>query len=285
MDFSQTVIANVMAYIGNNKPEEEFDEDLIRHMVLNTIRANQKKFRNEYGNMVICCDDTQIWRKETFPQYKANRKKERKASPHDWNKIFTTINTIRDEVRDNLPYKFIKVEHAEADDVIGTLCSTYGHYHAPRPPTKMEPILILSRDKDFVQFQKYINVRQYSPITKEYITTANPDRALKEHIIYGDRGDGIPNILTDDNCLVEGRRQKPISKAILEDWVNGKMPKDLPGYERNNRLINLEEIPKEIGEKVMFQFVNASNVPTKKQLLDYFIKHKLQTMTLQLGDF
>ena len=70
------------------------EEGLVRHMVLTSLRMFKNKFSDKYGTLVICCDDKKNWRKELFPYYKANRKKDRAASDLDWQQIFETINTI-----------------------------------------------------------------------------------------------------------------------------------------------------------------------------------------------
>ena len=105
----------------NSDPRAKIDEGLIRHIVLNSLRSYTKQFKAKYGNMVICCDSKKYWRREVFPFYKSNRKKDRDKSDFDWNLIFETLNKIRDELKQNLPYRVIEVEGAEADDIIAVL--------------------------------------------------------------------------------------------------------------------------------------------------------------------
>ena len=248
VDFSQVIISTLMAQIGNHK-NVKIEEDIIRHMVLNAIRAHKVKFSPEFGEMVIACDDKNYWRKQIYPYYKANRKKERDASELDWNAVFQTLNKIRQEMKEFFPYKVIQVEHAEADDIIATLVKEY-HMR--------EKILILSGDKDFGQLQKYPNVKQYSPVLKKYITCTNPDLFLKEHIMKGDASDGIPNFLSADNVFVMGIRQSPVTAKKMSSWMlqepeqfcNENM---LRNYKRNQQLIDLECIPTEISEQVLEQ--------------------------------
>lgn len=278
VDFSQVIISTLMAQIGNHK-NVKIEEDIIRHMVLNAIRAHKVKFSPEFGEMVIACDDKNYWRKQIYPYYKANRKKERDASELDWNAVFQTLNKIRQEMKEFFPYKVIQVEHAEADDIIATLVKEY-HMR--------EKILILSGDKDFGQLQKYPNVKQYSPVLKKYITCTNPDLFLKEHIMKGDASDGIPNFLSADNVFVMGIRQSPVTVKKMSSWMlqepeqfcNENM---LRNYKRNQQLIDLECIPTEISEQVLEQYNTQKK--DRSKLFNYFIEKRLKNLIDCVGDF
>lgn len=244
------------------------------------------KFNDEYGELVICADDRKYWRREAFEYYKSNRKKERQESNLDWNMIFDTLNKIKLELKENFPYKVIQVPRAEADDIIGTLCKRFGHLGIA--PPNAEKILILSSDKDFGQLQKYANVDQYSPVGKSFIRISNPERFLREHIIKGDRGDGIPNFLSQDDTFAIGKRQKPIKSANFVDWSDMD-PKDfcdekmLEQYNRNQMLIDLDFIPQDVQDAINEEF---DTVEVKRgNLLNYFIKHKLKNLTEVIGEF
>ena len=220
LDLNQVMISNLMMQPGI--ASGGIDENLIRHMVLNSIRMYNVKFKDEYGDLVICADDKKYWRKDLFPYYKAARKKSREDSPYDWNLIFETLNRVRDEIRENFPYKVIQIDKTEADDVIGTICINYG---VELRNSQSEKILILSSDKDFMQLQKFANVDQYSPMAKKFLKTSEPIKFLKEHILKGDRGDGIPNILSSDDTFITEARQKPVTEKKLNTWVAQK-PED-----------------------------------------------------------
>ena len=173
VDLNQVMIANMMMQIGNHQ-NAEIDVSMLRHMILNTLRANRKKFTSEYGELVICCDDKNYWRRQAYPYYKANRKKTRDKSEMDWNSIFQALNTIRDELKEFFPYKVIQVDTCEADDIIGVITHEEGTVL-----NAGEPILILSGDKDYIQLHKYANVKQYDPTRKRWISNANPSRAMQ----------------------------------------------------------------------------------------------------------
>ena len=283
LDLNQVMIANLMMQIRNSS---EVEEDMLRHMILNSLRLYRTKFAKDYGDLVICCDDKNYWRKQIFPYYKAHRRADREKSPLDWNNIFTILNRIRDELKETFPWRVLQVETAEADDIIGTLCHRFGKI---LKADGVENILILSGDKDFGQLQKYANVEQFSPVTKKWIRINNPEAFLREHIMKGDRGDGIPNFLSGDNCIVAGQRQKPLMSKKLDTWISLD-PLDfcnemmLRNYKRNEALVNLDMIPSEIQEQINNQYDNYQ-IPDRKGLLNYFIKKRLKHLMEHIGEF
>ena len=273
VDLNQVLLAGLMAQIANHKGK--LDEDLVRHMILNIIRNHIKNFKSEYGDVVLCCDNRKYWRKEYFPFYKAGRKKTREKSDLDWHLIFDMLAKFKVELRENFPYKVIDVEGAEADDIIGTLVPR----HAPH-----EKILILSSDGDFLQLQQYgSNVKQYNPSQKKFVKSIDPLLELKEKIIRGDKGDGIPNIFSPSDCFVRDLRQKPITKGMLDKILNEDLTHPnwtadaVSGFSRNKILIDLTQIPSEIKEKIINTY--EETVPAKRnKLLNYFIEHKLKNL-------
>ena len=279
VDYNQVAISNLMEQIGSSKTP--IDESLVRHMILNTIRTYVKKFKESHGpEVVIACDNKNYWRREIYPHYKSNRKKARDASGHDWNTIFECLNKIRDELRDHSPYKVISVDTCEADDVIATLVQKY---------SSTQKIMILSSDKDFAQLQRYTNVEQYSPILKKYIKEPLPLLQLKQLIIRGDKGDGIPNILSADDVFVSGGRQKPITEAKIIGWMNQEA-KDfcndemLRNFSRNEMLIDLMKIPERLANEILHTYENAIG-HSKQDFLNYMIANRLKNLIEVLDDF
>jgi 5'-3' exonuclease len=199
----------------------------------------------------------------------------------NWTQIFDALHKIRDELKAFFPYRVVQVDGAEADDIIGSLVMANGDTN--------EKILILSGDKDFVQLQRYNNVKQYDPVQKKYRTTNDPDRFIKEHIMRGDVGDGIPNFLSSDNCFVVGERQKPILSKNLEKWVNQK-PEEfcdermLRGYRRNQQLVDLSFIPDDIQANVITEYA-AQSGKDRKNLFNYFIEKKLKNLIESINEF
>jgi len=276
VDVNQIMISNLMVQI-NGRNAVELNENLVRHMVLNSLRAHNKKFRKDYGEMVIACDSGKVWRRQAFPNYKAGRKANREKSEHNWELIFDILARVKDEIKTFLPYKVIELETAEADDIIAVLCRRI-----------KEKILILSGDKDFIQLHNE-RIRQYNPVLNKFVgKDENPSLYIKEHILRGDRSDGIPNVLSDDNVFIEGRRQTPLSKKKVESWVNEVVPtfteEQQKNYERNRQLIDLNCVPKELEDKINREFENIE-VATRDKILNYFITKKLKTLIEVIDEF
>ena len=280
LDFSNIIVGSIM--VAHKVPDEErFGEDFIRHLVLNSIRSYRNKYKNKYGEIVICTDFHSSWRKEVFPFYKAHRKvareKQKTEKGMDWSALFDTISKIIVEIDTFFPYKVIRVPHAEGDDVIAVLSRAF-----------KEKSLIVSSDKDFSQLYKYNWVRQFSPMKQKMLNGIDPIAYLKEHIIRGDKGDGIPNILSADDCIVNGVRQKPISKKKVANWLvqdphdfNDEMKS---GWIRNKILIDFDLIPKNITEAILEQY-NSEKKYQQGQLMNYFIKNRLKYLMENMGDF
>jgi 5'-3' exonuclease len=111
IDLNQVLLSGLMAQISGKKGVK-LDESLIRHMILNILRMHIRNFRNEYGEVVLCCDNRKYWRKEFFPFYKAGRKKSREKSDLDWHLIFDMLAKFKQELKENFPYKVIDVDGA-----------------------------------------------------------------------------------------------------------------------------------------------------------------------------
>lgn len=263
----------------------DINEDLIRHMVLNSIRMYNVKFREQYGEVVIACDGGS-WRRDVFPQYKWKRRQAREddKSSLDWNEVFEILNKVRDELTEYFPYKVVHVPGVEADDIIGTLVEETQEFG------KHEDVMIVSADKDFIQLQKYNNVRQFSPMTKKFVQEKNPRLYLMEHLFKGDSGDGVPNVLSSDNVFVDGIRQSPVTKKKMEAWLAAEDLRDAMGEEiyrnfiRNKKLIDLSEIPLSVKESIINNYVNAKSAP-KMRILNYLIKNRCRQLVECVGDF
>jgi 5'-3' exonuclease len=278
IDMNQIMISNLMMQLKG----DALNENLVRHMVLTALRAFERQYSPTYGEVVLAYDSKHYWRKEAFPFYKQNRKKDREASNLDWNAIFEVLNKIRDEIKTFFPYKVVEVYGAEADDVISTLTTfqSYRNIKLEKDGNKPEKVLILSGDKDFIQLQKFPFVKQYNPILKKEIKHDNPKEYILEHIIKGDKSDGIPNFLSDDDTFVVNKRQKPISKKNLERWVTldpwdfCQTPEAKANYLRNKNLIDLECIPENLGVEIINYYKSLNN-SEKKVPLEYFKQYQL----------
>jgi len=279
IDNTQLLLSTIFAQV---KDISTIDEEMVRHIALNTYRMYRTKFKGKYGEIVLC-QDANSWRKEVFPHYKANRKKDREGSKAKWDHALSIMSKIRDEVRDNFPYKHMRISRCEADDVIGVLAK---HFH------KHEPIIIVSSDKDFAQLQQYPGVEQYSPTTKNKVVYKDPIATLNEHIIRGDSGDGVPNVLSEDDCfIVDGKRQKPITAKRLAELQESLGSDNLffnetirKNWERNKTLIDLSKIPPDVEAEIINKWEQPHD-SSRSKLINYFMEHRLKNLMECIDEF
>lgn len=285
VDNSQIVLSSIFSQYPNPETMVVGNDpiNLIRHITLNTYRHIKDKFGEEYGDLVICQDSNNYWRKDIFPHYKANRKKAREDNQEYWDVIYDAMKTIRTEVAENMPYKNIKIDRCEADDIIGVLAK---HYH-----TK-ESVLIVSNDKDFQQLLYYPNVKLYSPHKKTMVECEDPTMFLFEQIVRGDSSDGVPNILSDeDTFLVDTKRQKPITAKRLAEFLN-TIPSDVSSnkqdftvqaFKRNQQLIDLAMIPETYEQEILKKY--SEPLLNTHKMFNYFVEHKLTHLMKDLTSF
>ena len=285
IDYTQVVLGSIIVSLNRG---EDLDDKLVRHITLNNLRYYRNRFKEEYGELVICTDDKHYWRRDYFPNYKANRKKDRESSPYDWNEIFSAVNMIRDELDIYFPYKVLHIDGAEADDIIAVVLLNRAE----------DKNIIISSDKDFIQLHRE-SISQYSPVTKKVLNGENPQAYLKEHIIKGDRSDGVPNVLSSDDTFISEKRQKPIRKTTivtLLEAMNEYDPETLyqiakcnkytwvRNWQRNETLIDLTKIPEEIVENILYEF-DGQVEGYRNNLLNYFIDNKLNSLIKEIQEF
>ena len=244
-----------------------------------------KRYRDEYGQMVICADGMKNWRREVFPPYKANRKKGREESDQDWSETFRILHMVKDEIKENLPYKVLHIEGCEADDIIATLTMQTQEFGLH------EPVMIVSSDKDFIQLQRYSNVKQFSPIQKKMVANENPITYLWNHIFRGDTGDGVPNVLSTDDTFISEAKQTPLRQTKIDDWIHNAerlrdvMPEEIyRNYQRNKRLIDLTQIPEDIQQNIINNF-NEQKPAMKMKVLNYLIKKRCNNLIEVVEEF
>jgi 5'-3' exonuclease len=277
VDYSGIAISNIFTQ------KDALSENLVRHMILNSLRMYNVKFRGKYGQMVLACDGGNTWRRNLFPQYKASRKKNREEGGLDWPEFFRILTMVREEIKQNLPFKVLHLDTIEADDIIATLVERTQKFG------KNEPVMIVSADKDFIQLQQYSNVAQFSPMTKSFVKEKDPIRYLQEHIIRGDSGDGVPNILSGDNVFVNGERQTPISSKKVEAWIQSWSDltkvmdeQTLRNLQRNRALIDLSNIPESKKSLIINSFEIAK---TNSNVLNYLVTKRCSNLIECAAEF
>ena len=293
VDYSQVALSNILSFQRELKGSESEVKNLIRHVTLSTLKSYKKKYGKEYGELVICCDGRKYWRREFFPNYKANRKKARDNSDLDWTLIFDTLSQIRDEIKQNFPYKVLHLDRAEADDIVAVMAKWCQTNALVQQGLVEEPqkILVVSSDGDFIQLQKYDNITQWSPIQKKYIKATKKELHEKTitHIVKaGD--DGIPNILSADDVFIKGERQKPVSAKRLQEFIeNGfiacKNDEERRNWHRNQTLVDFEFIPEDVSNEIIDTYSNYKTTADKMTIMNYLIANKCRLLLDELEDF
>ena len=274
IDYNAIAISNVVAM------KMDVEENMVRHMILNSIRMHRVKHKEKYGEVVICCDGGKNWRKEYFPAYKHKRRSARKDSSMDWNELFRITDAVLQEIKENFPWKVVQVAECEADDIIGEMVrytQEFGQH---------EPVMIISGDKDFAQLQKFDNVAQYSPVQKKFIKEDNPRLQIWNLVLKGDTSDGVPNVLSADNCFVDEIRQTPLRQNKIDQLIDD--PKSLGeevyrNYLRNKNLIDLDYTPEAIKKTIVERY--DSYVVPKQNVLNYLMEKRCRMLIESVTEF
>ena len=294
VDYSQVALATILTFQRELRGDEAEVKNLIRHVVLSTIKSYKKKYGKEYGQIVIAADGRKYWRKEVFEHYKASRKKARDASDLDWKLIFDTLSEMRDDLVKYFPYKVIHVERAEADDIIAVMTKWVQTNELVQEGLMEEPqkVLILSSDKDFKQLQAEWNVKQWSPMQKKFVTATKSEIRdwMIEHIVKGDAGDGVPNIFSKDDVFVIGERQKVVSAKRLAEFIEkGKdacrNDEELRNWSRNEKLVNFAHIPADVENEIVQTYLNSKPNNDKMMIMNYLIEKRCRLLLDELEDF
>lgn len=292
LDFSGTVFAALHVDIASGAdPHKEY----VRHLCLNMIRAYNKRFKEEFGEMTICLD-SKSWRENVYEFYKWDRKQDRDGDDNDWSVIFEYITEIQDELRQNFPFPIIKVNGLEADDTM---------YHIAKH--SKEPTLIISNDKDMVEATKFENVQQYRPYLKGMYVVDDPKFYGFELMMHGDKADGIPSVRCADDFLKVQYQQReagttvmrapPINKKLKEavwDVINqgDDAIKKVLGEEnfkhfaRNRQLIDMENTPPDLVDACFVEYDRAKqNRGNIMQCLNWMTAQRMNLLAREISDF
>jgi hypothetical protein len=287
IDYSQVSLANILSFKKElMSGDAKATTDLIRHATLSTLKSYKKKYGKDYGDIVVCCDGRNYWRRAYFEHYKASRKKNREASDLDWKMIFDTLGKIREEIKETFPYKVLHLDQCEADDIIAVLAKQTQEFGFS------EDVMIVSSDKDFKQLHKFKNVKQYSPLLRKMVTAKQSEihGNMVEHIVKGDSGDGIPNILSKDDCFVTGTRQTPVSAKRLTEFMERgvdacRNDDEKRNWDRNQVLVNFERIPEDIQKTILDNYLNSKPKGDKMAIMNYLIANRCRLLLDEIEEF
>lgn len=281
LDMSNLVFSQVLDF--HNSTKEQPDMSLIRNLSLGKIQSIKTKCKAYSGELVAAFDSRNYWRRDVFPYYKGKRKAARDKSTFDWKAFFPMFEQFKQEMKDYLPIKCIDVDGAEADDIMAVLAQRFG---------PSGDVCIVTSDKDMIQIQHLCPaVKQWSPWHAKFLTPKNMEYSLFEHIICGDTGDGVPNILSDDDCIMnEGKRQKPLRKTKIAEWAKYGINSPelfcpdasaLDKFVRNRRLIDLREVPETLVSDIIRAY--DETVPAKGQQFTYLTANRLTNILKEGG--
>jgi hypothetical protein len=295
VDYSQVALAAILTFQRELKGTESEVKNLIRHVTLSTLKSYKKKYGKEYGELVICCDGRKYWRKEFFEFYKGMRKSNRDKSDLDWKLIFDTLSEMREDISQHFPYRVMHIDRAEADDIIAVMTQYLQENLLIQEGLVEEPqkILILSSDKDFKQLQLYPTVKQWSPMQKKYITATKKEIVEHkiEHIVKGDTGDGVPNILSKDDVFMKGERQKAnvAAKRLQEFFDNGftacRNDEERRNWHRNTTLVDFDHIPPDVKESIIVSYISSKPKGDKMSIMNYLMEHRCRLLLDEIEDF
>lgn len=289
VDTSQILISSATMEMKLQKVDAGF----LRHIFFSKILSIKKKFPEYSDKIVLALDDKDYWRKDVFPFYKGTRKKMREKSTIDWDSLFTSLNEVIADLEQLNYYSMVRVSRCEADDVIATICKYSQNNELVKQGLVEEPqlIKIISADTDLAQLQKYKNVSQWSPMQKKQVKPDDLRYFMFEHIMRGDTGDGVPNILSPDNSLMDGIRQKPMTEKFIQEVMKMSDPhKELTGevlrnYQRNEKLVNLDFIPQSYEDAIIAEYEAQKPKKDKMKLMMYFQQHRMKVLSESLQEF
>lgn len=287
IDFSNILYSTFYGSVGAKNVLDEEKVAMWRYFIFNTLLKIKRVTKAD--EIVLCMDDSskKYWRREVFPYYKAKRSIDRAKSTIDYDKFFESVDIFVDDLK-NIPFKQVKVPGAEGDDCIAILCEYL--------TSNREQITVVSVDKDLQQLQRYSNVVCYNPVTDQFVKCEDTHTFLMMHIIKGDSGDGVPNILSEDNIFMQdGKRQKSITQKKLdemldiglEEWLIRNQLVD--NYERNRTMVELssEIIPKSIKHDIIYSYNNYEK-PSGNLYMNVaglMDKYNIRGLKDRIGDF
>lgn len=290
IDYSQVVIASCLAFGSDMDKGKDTKKaiDIIRHATLSTLLKYKTDYGSKYGDIILCADGGKNWRRDYFPFYKAARKGKREESKTDWKTIFTFASELLEELRTIFPYRAIRVDEAEGDDIVAVLTKYLSENDVVQEGLieSAAPILIVSSDGDFKQLHKFKNVRQWNPLMKKFVSKPEPDFLL-EKVIKGDAGDGVPNVLSNDDIFMVEGRQKPVTAKVMDRFKNqtGLSDVDQRNFQRNRTLIDFDYIPNEVQGKILSVYHEQQPKRDLNAIMNYLMEHRCRLLLNDLQAF
>jgi UV DNA damage endonuclease len=196
-----------LSWWGRSQPDtppSSDNEELmsrLRSQYLKSLDTVRKEVGVKPKDMLLVrdCPHAKVWRRAHYPKYKHNRDDCGLGEPSKYGSYIKHLNeTMADEYLD-----IIRVDEAEADDIIAVLTRYYKH----QDPDSQ--IVIVANDSDYDQLLRYSGVRIYNPKAKSWVVCDDPKAALERKISKGDASDCVPaglpkhlkRLLIDMSCI------------------------------------------------------------------------------------
>lgn len=248
-------------HIANFQVPEDIEFKYWKHIFMNSILTSIKRF--EPNRVILAVDGKKTWRKDIFPGYKEKRKAGRDKSTVDFKKFFPIMNDFISDMKSVFTNIYsIKVENAEADDIIAVIVMN---------ELKTNNVTIISNDSDLKQLLKYKNVKIWNPIKKKFESSININTELEIKIIAGDNSDNIPGI--KPRCGVK------TAEKIIREGLDKHLNDDeiIKNYNRNKKLIDFNFIPKNIKDSILKEYKNYNKQKVNgRKVWEFFLKNKMK---------
>jgi len=290
IDYTQVTVAAALAFGSDFDKGKDSEKavNILRHSVLTTLLNFKQMFGPQYGEIVICADGSNYWRRDIFPNYKHGRKKSRDDSTTDWKLIFNFASEFLHDLREVFPFRVVRHDRAEGDDVIASITKYASENEMVLEGLVESPprILIVSSDGDYKQLHRFSNVRQWNPIHKKYVEKAEK-HFLFEKCVRGDSGDGVPNVLSPDDWFVNGEgRAKSITQKVIERFHAGQITEEEQrNFQRNKTLVDFDCIPDEIRNEIINIYTSSTPVKDLNTVMNYLMKHRMRLLLNDLQQF
>lgn len=266
------------ADVGGFTPAPEFQ--IWKYQVFNSIWSYVWKFE-ETNEVVLAVDAHKSWRKLFFKRYKESRKVTRDSSDVDWDTFHEQLNSLVEELREYLPFKTLKIENCEADDIIGVLCLSMRNSN----------FVVVSNDEDYNQLcDPTGRVKIFNPKAKDFMRCDDPEYFIISKCLMGQSKDDIFNVKTSSDWGLTEETQKDgkpkrkpgfgpktlekVMKEGYEEWLKKHKLED--NFERNRVLIDFNKIPSTINKRIMSSYM-AYKYPDPSNIYEFFKKNNFRS--------
>jgi len=177
------------------------------YTTMSMIIACLKELKTALNDTIIfALDGKNSWRKDYDKEYKANRREAREKHDIDWNYWFSEYDKLKQNLRENTPFRLIQIDRMEADDVIAVATRYY----------KDKECIIVSSDSDYEQLTCFPNVKVFSPVSKKFKIVKNPYKLLAKKIEQERADNLLSPVLTEADY---NKRKMLVDLTTLPDFV------------------------------------------------------------------